>query len=54
MVLDPGQQTTLTLRFMMHGDMGGPHDFRVSLPSNDTRWGDSTLTVLSDWVPARP
>ncbi len=52
MVLDPGQQTTLTLRFMMHAGMDGPHDFRVSLPSNDAAWGDRTLTVLSDWVPA--
>jgi hypothetical protein len=54
MVLEPGQQTTLTLKFMMHGNMGGPHDFRVSLPSNDRRWGERTLTVLSDWVQAGP
>jgi len=54
MVLDPGQQTTLSLRFAMHGDMGGLHDFRVHLRSNDAEWGDRTLTVLSDWVPARP
>ena len=35
----------------MHGDMGGKHDFRVHLPSNDRVWGDKTLMVLSDWVP---
>jgi hypothetical protein len=51
MVLQPGQNTTLSLSFMMHGDMGGFHDFRVHLPSNDPAWGDQTLTVLSNWVP---
>jgi hypothetical protein len=34
----------------MHGDMGGPHDFRVILPNNDPEWGDRDLVVLSDWV----
>jgi hypothetical protein len=52
MVLAPGDSTTLSLRFMMAGNMGGPHDFRVHLPSNDTLWGDRTLRVLSDWVEA--
>jgi hypothetical protein len=32
MVLKPGQKTTLSMQFMMHGDMGGKHDFRVHLP----------------------
>jgi hypothetical protein len=50
MVLDPGERTTVTLWFMMHGDMGGPHDFRVHLPTNDSAWRERTLTVLSDWV----
>ena len=54
MVLDPGQQTTLSLRFVMHGGMAGLHDFRVHLRSNDAEWGDRTLTVLSDWVAAQP
>ncbi len=53
MVLEPGQQTTLSLEFSMHGDMGGLHDFRVHILSNDRQWGDRTLTVLSDWVTAR-
>lgn len=53
MVLEPGQRTTLSLRFVMHGDMAGPHDFRVHLPTNDGRWGDRTLRVLSDWVAER-
>ncbi|HEY5270372.1 MAG TPA: hypothetical protein VII97_08545 [Anaerolineales bacterium] len=51
MVLQPGETTTLTLEFMMHGSMGGPHNFRVHLPSNDPTTPDHTLTVLSNWVP---
>ena len=51
MVLKPGESTRLSMEFMMHGDMGGKHDFRVHLPSNDSTWDDKTLTVLSNWVP---
>jgi len=51
MVLKPGETTTLSMQFLMHGDMGGMHDFRVHLPSNDPTWGDKTLTVLSNWIP---
>ena len=51
MTLDPGERTTLSLRFMMHGDMGGFHNFRVHLPTNDPAQPDRTLTVLSNWVP---
>jgi len=50
MVLDPGAETELSMRFMMTADMSGPHDFRVQLETNDPAWGDSTLKVLSDWV----
>lgn len=51
MVLQPGETTTLSMEFMMHGDMGGMHDFRVYLPTNDPKQPMSTLTVLSNWVP---
>jgi len=51
MVVQPGQSTTLYMSFMMHGDMGGRHDFRVHLPTNDPAQPDRTLTVLSNWVP---
>jgi hypothetical protein len=50
MALQPGQSTTLSMEFMMHGDMGGMHDFRVHLPSNDPSKPDLILTVLSNWV----
>ncbi len=48
--LDPGQQTTLSIAFVMAGGMGGPHDFRIHFETNDPRWEGRTLTVLSNWV----
>jgi hypothetical protein len=51
MTLKPGETTTLTLEFLMHGAMGGKHDFRVHTPNNDPYKKDLTLTVLSNWVP---
>lgn len=51
MALQPGQTTQLSMRFMMHGDMGGLHDFRVHLATNDPAAPARTLTVLSNWVP---
>ena len=50
MVLSPGEKTTLSMQFMMHGDMGGKHNFSVHVPTNDPRQADKTLTVLSNWV----
>jgi hypothetical protein len=50
MVLKPGESTTLSMEFMMHGDMGGMHDFRVHLLSNDPEKPERILTVLSNWV----
>lgn len=51
MVLPPGATTTVHMQFMMHGDMGGLHDFRLHLPTNDPLKPGYTLTVLSNWVP---
>jgi hypothetical protein len=51
MVLKPGEHTTLSMQFMMHGGMGGRHNFRVHLPTNDPAQADQTLSVLSNWVP---
>ena len=50
MTLNPGEKTTLSIQFMMHGDMGGKHNFSVHLPTNDPQRPDKTLTVLSNWV----
>ena len=51
MVLRPGETTTLSMQFMMHGDMGGRHDFRVRLATNDPENQQSELQVLSNWIP---
>ena len=50
MTLQPGQSTRLILQFMMHGDMGGQHDFRVHLWTNNPSEPEMQLTVLSNWV----
>jgi poly-beta-hydroxyalkanoate depolymerase len=47
--LRPGEKTTLSISFMMYQGMGGPHDFRVHLPTNDPDMPDRTVQVLSDW-----
>jgi hypothetical protein len=51
MVLKPGESTYVSMQFMMHGEMGGKHDFLVHLPSNDPNQPDHTLNVLSNWLP---
>ncbi len=51
MALKPGESTTVTLEFMMHGEMGGPHNFALHLPDNDPSNPDVTLSVRSNWVP---
>lgn len=50
MALQPGSSTKLTMRFMMHGDMGGQHNFRVHVFTNDPSQPERLLTVLSNWV----
>jgi hypothetical protein len=35
----------------MHAGMGGPHDFRVHLQTNDPERPERELVVLSNWVP---
>jgi hypothetical protein len=51
MVIMPGQHTSISISFMMHGEMGGQHDFRVHLLTNDSTQPDKQLTVRSNWVP---
>ena len=51
MVLPPGGTTTLAMQFMMHGDMGGYHDFRVQVLTNDPENPQTELQVTSNWVP---
>jgi hypothetical protein len=51
MTLNPGQKTTVSMEFNMHGAMAGPHNFRLHLPNNDTSNPDVQLSVISNWVP---
>ncbi|MBK8023506.1 MAG: DUF1573 domain-containing protein [Chloroflexi bacterium] len=50
MTLQPGEETTITLRFTMHEMMGGPHEFRVHVLTNDPDQGEIPLTILSNWI----
>ena len=50
MVLNPGERTLVSMQFMMHGDMGGRHDFRLHLPTNDPAQPSKEVVVLSNWV----
>ena len=51
MALKPGEKTTLSMSFKMPDiTMGGLHDFRVHLRSNDPNAPDKTVRVLSNWV----
>lgn len=49
--LNSGQTMTLSTSFMMHEGMGGKHNYRLHLPSNDPTQPDRTLTILSNWIP---
>jgi len=51
MVLQPGEQTSLSMSFTMHAGMEGMHDFRVHIPNNDPTQKDKELVVLSNWLP---
>ncbi len=39
------------MRFTMHKGMGGPHDFRVTLATNDPIAPERELVVRSGWGP---
>ena len=47
--LNPGEHTTVAFPMMMHGGMGGYHDFRLHLPTNVPGQSDKTVQILSNW-----
>ncbi len=51
MTIQPGESTVITLEYLMHGNMGGPHDFRLHLITNDKTQPDKEIQILSNWVP---
>jgi hypothetical protein len=50
MTIQPGEEATISLRFTMHEMMGGPHEFRVYVPTNDPTQPVIPLTILSNWI----
>lgn len=46
----PGQEATLTLNFSMHEGMGGDHEFRIPLETNDPAQPKQDLIVTSNWI----
>jgi hypothetical protein len=52
MTLQPGETTLISMQFNMHGiEMGGIHDFRLHIPTNDPDNLNKTLAILSNWIP---
>ncbi|RCK77090.1 MAG: hypothetical protein ANABAC_3515 [Anaerolineae bacterium] len=52
MVLKPGESTQIqSTVFTMNEEMGGPHDFAVTLKTNDPLRPSVVVNVLSNWVP---
>jgi hypothetical protein len=49
MAIKPGESTTISMEFFMHGAMGGLHNFSLHLPTNDPADPDKIVTILSDW-----
>lgn len=50
MTVQPGQQSEISLTYTMHDMMGGPHEFRVHVLTNDPEQPEIALTALSNWV----
>jgi hypothetical protein len=38
------------MEFMMHGDMGGRHNFRVHIFTDDPTEPERMVNVLSNWI----
>ncbi len=47
--MNPGEETDMSMQFMMHKGMEGQHDFRVEVRTNDKQEPNKELTVLSNW-----
>jgi len=51
MTLKAGESTVISMEYLMHGNMGGMHDFRLHLQTNDQSQPDMEIQILSNWVP---
>ena len=48
--IQPGQEATITLTYMMHEGMGGKHRFNIDLQTNDPAEPLKQLVVFSNWI----
>ena len=48
--LNPGEEATVSMSFMMHPGMDGQHEFRVHVRTTDPDNPDQEVVVLSNWV----
>ena len=46
----PGQEAKISTQFMMHEGMGGEHEFRIHIETNDPKQPQQDLIILSNWV----
>ncbi|MBZ0304308.1 MAG: DUF1573 domain-containing protein [Anaerolineae bacterium] len=51
-VLQPGDQATVSMRFMMHDGMDGQHEFRVHVLTTDPENPEQQVIVRSNWLAA--
>lgn len=51
MTIQPGESTVVSMEYLMHGNMGGKHDFRLHLITNDIAQPDTVIQILSNWIP---
>ena len=49
--LKPGEETTVMLQFMMHTGMGGQHEFRVHVLTDDPKAPEQEVVIRSNWIP---
>lgn len=47
--LQPGESVKVTTQLAMHQGMGGPHDFRWTIVSNDTSQPEQVLTLKVEY-----
>ena len=50
MTVQPGRESEISMTYTMHEMMGGPHEFRVHVLTNDPNQAEIVLTALSNWV----
>lgn len=48
--LSPGETATISMNYMMHDGMGGPHELQIRLVTNDPQNQEVILTAFSNWI----